>query len=48
VDICRSLDFRPEQETESTVRPLQEPLEIFKGLTKISEMMLVVKQNEIN
>jgi len=43
----RSLDFRPEQEPESTLKSVQGPIKILKGPIKISISMLVVKQNGI-
>jgi len=47
VDSGRSLDFRPEP--ESKFRSVQEPIKYFKGLLKISVMMLVYfKLNGIN
>jgi len=41
--------FKPEQEPESALRSVQEPIKIFQGPIKISvTMLVVVKQNGIN
>jgi len=47
---CVTLYFRfeAEQDPELTCKSVQQPIKNFKGLIKISIMMLVIKQNGIN